>query len=40
MIEVFKVEESGYGDILSPDFIEWRTSPPVEDPHSKVIVQG
>ena len=24
MIEVFKVEESGYGDILSPAFVEWR----------------
>ena len=24
VIEVFKNEESGYGDILSPDFVEWR----------------
>ena len=25
MIEVFKQEESGYGDILLPAFVEWRT---------------
>ena len=24
MIEVFKIEESGHGDILSKEFIEWR----------------
>jgi len=24
IIEVFKVEETGYGDILSPAFVEWR----------------
>lgn len=24
VIEVFKVEESGYGDILSREFVEWR----------------
>jgi len=24
-IEVFKVEETGHGDILSPAFVEWRT---------------
>lgn len=24
MIEVFKNEESGYGDILSPEFVQWR----------------
>ena len=24
VIEVFKNEESGYGDILAPDFVEWR----------------
>ena len=24
MIEVFKIEESGHGDILSREFIEWR----------------
>lgn len=24
VIEVFKNEESGYGDILSPEFVEWR----------------
>ena len=23
-IEVFKCEESGYGDILSEEFVEWR----------------
>lgn len=39
MVEVFKVEESGHGDILSPDFIEWRTHPPEEDAHPKAIVQ-
>ena len=27
-IEVFKVEESGYGDILTPDFIRWRQTLP------------
>lgn len=27
VIELFKVEESGYGDILSADFVEWRTGP-------------
>lgn len=25
VIEVFKLEESGYGDILSREFVEWRT---------------
>ena len=25
VIEVFKHEETGYGDILSPEFFEWRT---------------
>lgn len=25
-IEVFKVEETGHGDILSPAFVEWRTT--------------
>jgi hypothetical protein len=25
VIEVFQVEEKGYGDILSPAFVEWRT---------------
>ena len=25
MIEVFKNEESGHGDILPRDFVEWRT---------------
>lgn len=25
MIEVFKHEESGHGDILSTEFVEWRT---------------
>ena len=25
MIEVFKNEDSGYGDILSPEFVEWRS---------------
>ena len=25
VIEVFKQEESGYGDILLPAFVEWRT---------------
>ena len=25
MIEIFKNEESGYGDILSREFIQWRT---------------
>lgn len=24
VIEVFKNEETGYGDILSPEFVEWR----------------
>ena len=24
MIEVFKSEESGHGDILSREFVEWR----------------
>lgn len=24
MIEVFRNEEYGYGDILSPEFVEWR----------------
>ncbi|KAL8781716.1 MAG: hypothetical protein Q9194_000220 [Teloschistes cf. exilis] len=39
VIEVFKVEESGHGDILSPDFIEWRTHPSGEDARPKAIVQ-
>ena len=26
VIEVFKNEESGYGDILPPEFVEWRNS--------------
>lgn len=25
MIEIFKNEESGHGDILSREFIQWRT---------------
>ena len=25
MVEVFKLEETGHGDILSPAFVEWRT---------------
>ncbi|KAJ9603382.1 decapping endonuclease targeting mRNA [Cladophialophora chaetospira] len=25
VLEVFKLEESGHGDILSPSFVEWRT---------------
>ena len=25
VIEVFKLEEAGYGDILLPAFVEWRT---------------
>lgn len=27
VIEVFKVEERGYGDILSKEFVEWRCQP-------------
>ncbi|KAL8728538.1 MAG: hypothetical protein Q9181_005316 [Wetmoreana brouardii] len=27
VIEVFKVEESGHGDILSGEFVEWRSGP-------------
>lgn len=27
VIEVFQVEESGYGDILSSAFVNWRTRP-------------
>jgi hypothetical protein len=26
MLEVYKLEESGYGDILSENFVRWRTS--------------
>lgn len=25
VIEVFKIEDSGHGDILSSDFVKWRT---------------
>lgn len=25
VLEVFKLEETGHGDILSPAFVEWRT---------------
>lgn len=25
VVEVFKVEESGHGDILSDDFVKWRS---------------
>lgn len=25
MIEVFKLEETGHGDILSREFLDWRT---------------
>lgn len=31
MIEVFKNEESGHGDILSRDFIEWRCAGSTDD---------
>ena len=24
VIEIFKIEESGHGSILTPDFLEWR----------------
>ena len=32
LLEVFKVEETGFGDILSQQFVEWRTTelPPIE----------
>ena len=32
LLEVFKVEETGFGDILSQRFVEWRTTelPPIE----------
>jgi len=32
MLQVFKVEETGYGDILSQSFVDWRLNqlPPVE----------
>ena len=26
ILEVFKLEETGQGDILSPAFVEWRTN--------------
>ena len=31
VIEVFKQEETGYGDILLPAFVEWRTKGNVGD---------
>lgn len=31
MIEVFKIEESGHGDILSREFIEWRCADSIDD---------
>ncbi|KAI9857018.1 MAG: decapping endonuclease targeting mRNA [Vezdaea acicularis] len=31
LIEVFKVKESGVGDILSPEFLEWRRSVALKD---------
>ena len=31
MIEVFKNEDSGHGDILSRDFIEWRRAGSTDD---------
>lgn len=30
VIEVFKVEESGYGYVLSSEFVEWRCRPQQE----------
>lgn len=31
MIELFKTEESGHGDILSLEFIEWRCAVSIDD---------
>ena len=31
MIEIFKTEESGHGDILSRQFIEWRHAGSMDD---------
>ena len=31
MIEVFKTEESGHGDILSREFVEWRGAGRTDD---------
>lgn len=31
VIEVFKIEESGHGDILSREFIEWRCAGSIDD---------
>ena len=31
MIEVFKIEESGHGDILSREFIGWRCASSIDD---------
>ena len=31
MIEVFKNEDSGHGDILSRDFIDWRRAGSTDD---------
>ena len=27
VVEAFKIEESGYGDILCEEFVEWRCRP-------------
>ena len=31
MIEVFKIEESGHGDILEREFVEWRCAGSADD---------
>ena len=36
VIEVFKIEESGYGDILAPDFVQWRDMRPIGPPNQEI----
>ncbi|KAL8694532.1 MAG: hypothetical protein Q9218_000863 [Villophora microphyllina] len=40
VIELFKVEESGYGDILSREFVEWRSRPSKEEPQARRDAQA
>ena len=42
VVEVFKQEESGHGDILLPVFVEWRNRAPAggEQQHKNSVREG
>jgi len=40
VIEVFRVEESGHGDILSQEFLQWRNRSPEEKARDSEAKEG